>query len=182
MTKRLPSKYREIGLDDDGDFETQQQLYAAWDHYMKGSSIAEAAEQSSLPDWKVLNYAHTSRNGKPSWAEQRKQARLNFIKDSNDLTKVSLSRAYKSTADTLFRCLDKITRALEEDKLSGNEAVRAADVLLRGIEKLHNIFAPALKTPLVNIDLSKKIDENEVSDKLEEWGLASKHGKQHGNT
>lgn len=179
---KLPAKYRDIGLDDDGDFETQQQLYAAWDYYMKGYTIAEAADKASLQEWKVLNYAHTSRNGKPSWAEQRKQARLNFIKDSNDLTKVSLSRAYKSTADTLFKCLDKITQALETDKLSGNEAVRAADVLLRGIEKLHNIFAPALKSPLVNIDLSKKIDENEVSEKLEEWGLVAKPGKEHGNT
>jgi hypothetical protein len=164
-------KINRLGIEDDGDFETQQRLFLAYDTYMKGSTVQEAADKSGLREWQVLSYACKGHKGRLSWAEQRKQARLDFIKDCNDLTKMSLSRAYKGTTDTLHRTLEHLNKAMDDGKLEGQDIIKASNMLIKGLQVLNEIFTPTVKNPLVNINMPNKPSENEMADKLSDWGL-----------
>ncbi len=171
MNSKEPDLLPTVNPLEDGDYEFQHKLVYAKDLYMKGFSVSEVAERAEIKKYTLHNYVFKGSKGEEPWVEQRKKARTEFVKECQELTKVSLSKAYRASGETYFQILDSLIKELPNMK--PYEKIKAADTVIRGVKELHNIFMPAMKSPLVNIALQNnpKMSDSEVIEQLIDWGL-----------
>ena len=157
----------------DGDYELPLKKDMAKDLYMKGHNIDEVAKRTELRPWTIRNWALKGEDGEKPWLEQRREARVEFVAECQELTKVSLSKAYRTLGDALFAIMTDAIRKNEEGAYKPYEQIKLMDTIIRGIKEVHSIFMPAMKTPLVNIALQNnpKMNEAQIVEQLIDWGL-----------
>lgn len=162
--------------EDDGDFEHQHKIEMAKDLYMKGHSTEDVALRTELKKWTIHKYVTKGAEGERPWLEQRKDARMEFMKECQELTKISLSKAYRTTGDVLFKCLERATKELDAGNFKPMEQIQLINTLVKGVKEIHALFMPAMKAPLVNIALQQnpKLSEADIMEKLTDWGLEGK--------
>ena len=162
----------------DGDYEYSYRLDIARDLYLKGHNIEDVSARTDIKKWTIHSLVFKGTKEEKPWVEQRRDSREEFIKECQELTKISLSKGYRTLGDTLFTALTSMADDINSNRFKPYEKIKAVEVLVKGIKEIHNLFMPAMKTPLVNIALQNnpKMTETDIVEQLIDWGLASTDG------